>query len=66
MFANGWFASYNGDSNPLSVVVEHGSELYSLVIDGVGDVFCLRMRIYKIIHQHLTPYGGIYQRAFIA
>ena len=33
---------YNGDKDPLSVVVEHDQELYSLVIDGVGDVIAIQ------------------------
>lgn len=36
---------YSGDKPPLSVVVEHESELYSLVIDGVGDVLSIKERL---------------------
>lgn len=34
--------AYTGDKDPLSVVVEHDQELYSLVIDGVGDVIAIQ------------------------
>jgi purine-binding chemotaxis protein CheW len=33
---------YEGDKDPLSVVVEHEGELYSLVIDRVGDVIGIK------------------------
>lgn len=33
---------YDGETNPLSVVVEHEGELYSLVIDRVGDVLGIK------------------------
>ncbi len=33
---------YEGEKPPLSVVVEHNSELYSLVIDRVGDVISIK------------------------
>lgn len=33
---------YSGDTPPLSVVVEHEGELYSLVIDRVGDVISIK------------------------
>jgi purine-binding chemotaxis protein CheW len=35
---------YDGKANPLSVVVEHEGELYSLVIDSVGDVISIKER----------------------
>lgn len=34
--------AYEGDTKPLSVVVEHKGELYSLVIDSVGDVLSIK------------------------
>lgn len=33
---------YESDLKPFSVVVEHGGELYSLVIDSVGDVLSIK------------------------
>ena len=33
---------YEGEKDPLSVVVEHEGELYSLVIDSVGDVLSIK------------------------
>lgn len=35
-------APYEGEKPPLSVVVEHENELYSLVIDRVGDVVSIK------------------------
>jgi purine-binding chemotaxis protein CheW len=35
---------YQGDAKPLSVVVEHENELYSLTIDQVGDVISIEDR----------------------
>lgn len=32
---------YDGEKDPLSVVVEHKNELYSLIIDAVNDVFSI-------------------------
>lgn len=32
---------YKGSTKPLSVAVEHGAELYSLIIDRVGDVLAI-------------------------
>lgn len=33
---------YEGEKKPLSVVVEHEAELYSLIIDNVGDVIDIK------------------------
>lgn len=38
---------YEGDVKPLSVVVEHEGELYSLVIDRVGDVLSIKDSMIK-------------------
>lgn len=50
----------------MSVVVEHGSELYSLIIDEIGDVMTLRNSAYEPVPPTLDPIlreisSGIYR-----
>ncbi|MDH5722308.1 MAG: chemotaxis protein CheW [Alphaproteobacteria bacterium] len=54
------------NKNSMSVVVEHGHELYSLIIDSVGDVLSLKDKVFEKNPGTLDPLWmdisiGIYQ-----
>lgn len=54
------------DANSMSVVVEHSNELYSLIIDSVGDVLSLKDKVFEKNPGTLDPLWqsistGIYQ-----
>ena len=59
-------AEKEDDSESMSVVVEHGGELYSLVVDAVGEVLSMSADTYESNPPTLDPIwrevsGGIYR-----
>ena len=48
-------ANKNGDAKSMSVVVEHNDELYSLIIDKVGDVLKINKNTYEATPATLDP-----------
>lgn len=57
----------DGKKSNMSVVVEHNNELYSLIIDGVGEVLGLKGKVFEKNPGTLDPTlkdisAGIYQR----